>query len=134
MLLRGVKHEYFASLRGGLQPARFEHLSNVNIVRILRPIPLFHLLEHFWRTEGVVADVLVGRQLQVLGYLCVAIVALLVVTFELFESVLILACRPVLGDEDLGGLGSVWVLQVLEDFKGTSLGDRAIVGLIGLPV
>ena len=54
--------------------------------------------------------------------------------FELFESVLILASRPVLRDEDLRGLGSLRVLQVVEDFEGASLGDRAIVGLIGLPV
>ena len=92
MLLRGVKHEYFASLRGCLQPARIQHLGNVNIVRILRPIPLFHLFEHLRWPERVVADVLVGWQLQVLSYLCVTIVTLLVMTFELFESVLILAC------------------------------------------
>ena len=77
---------------------------------------------------------MVGWQLQILSYLCVTIVALLVMTFELFESVLILASRPVLRDEDLGGLGSLGVLQVVEDFKGTSLRDRAIVRLIGLPV
>ena len=77
---------------------------------------------------------MVGWQLQVLSYLCVTIVTLLVMTFELFESVLILASRPVLRDEDLRGLGSLRVLQVVEDFEGASLGDRAIVGLIGLPV
>ena len=70
---------------------------------------------------------MVGWQLQILGNLGIPIVALLVMTLELFESVLILACRPILSDEHLGGLGSPWVLKVVEYFEGASLGDCTIV-------
>lgn len=70
---------------------------------------------------------MVGWQLQILGYLGIPIVALLVMTFELFESVLILACGPILSDEHLGRLGSPRVLQVVEYFEGASLRDRTIV-------
>lgn len=55
-------------------------------------------------------------------------------TFELFESVLILACRTILGDEHLRSLSSPWVLKVVEYFEGASLGDCTVVWLVSLPV
>lgn len=77
---------------------------------------------------------MVGWQLQILGNLGIPIVALLVMTFELFESVLILARRPILSDENLRGLGSPRVLEVVEYFEGASLGDSTVILLVGLPV
>jgi hypothetical protein len=134
MLLRSIKHQYFATFWWCLQATWTQHLGDVNIIWILRPIPLFHLLEHVWWPKRVIAHVLVGWQLQILSYLGIPIVALLVMTFELFESVLILACWPVLSDEHLGRLGSPRVLKVVEYFKGASLGDSTVVWFVGLPV
>jgi hypothetical protein len=134
MLLRGIQNQYFATFWWCLQPTWIQHLCDVNIILILRSIPLFHLLEHVWWPKRVIAHVLVWRQLQILGYLGIPIVALLVVAFELFESVLILACRPILSDEHLGGLCPPRVLKVLEYFEGASLRDCTVVWLVSPPV
>ena len=91
MLLRCIENEDFLSIRRRLKSARFKHLSDVNYVRVLRVHPSFHLIEELWRPKLVSSHILIGRKLEFLSKLSISIVALLLMTFELFESILILA-------------------------------------------